>query len=339
VSKTDDIFWRQFGIILGLLVLFGFVVAFIARSIAGDAFDKQVNSPSAVAERIAPVGAVRVGDPKAVVAAAPAPAAAAAPGAAGSAASAGQSEGQSVYSGVCQACHVAGVAGAPKLGDAEAWAPRIALGEDALVQSVLNGKGAMPPKGGNPALSEQQIRAAIEYMISQTTGAQSEPAGAAATAQAMAGEAAQKVKQAAGEAADKAGQMAGEATAKAKELAADATGKAKQMADAASGAVAGAAAGAGASAGQAQSAGKPGQEVYNSACVACHVTGVANAPKLGDKAAWEPRAATGFDALMQSVLNGKGAMPPKGGATTLEQADIENAVRYMLEQAGVSASN
>ena len=331
MSKTDDIFWRQFGIILGLLVLFGFVVAFIARSIAGDAFDQRVNNPSAVAERIAPVGAVRVGDPKEVVA--PAPAAAAAPDAASSGASEGQSEGQSVYSGVCQACHVAGVAGAPKLGDAEAWAPRIALGEDALVQSVLNGKGAMPPKGGNPALSEAQIRAAIEYMISQTTGAQTEPAGAAATAQAMAGEAAQKVKQAAGEAADKARQMAGEASAKAKELAADAAGKAKQMADAASGAAAGA------TAGQAQSAGKPGQEVYNSTCVACHVTGVANAPKLGDKAAWEPRAATGFDALVQSVLNGKGAMPPKGGATTLEQADIENAVRYMLEQAGVSAGN
>lgn len=343
MSKTDDIFWRQFGIILGLLVLFGFVVAFIARSIAGDAFDRQVNSPSAVAERIAPVGAVRVGDPKEVVAAAPAAAAAAAP----AGASEGQGEGQSVYSGVCQACHVAGVAGAPKLGDAEAWAPRIALGEDALVQSVVNGKGAMPPKGGNPALSEEQIRAAVEYMISQTPGAQAKPAGAAASAQAMAGEAAQKVEQMAGEAADKASQMAADATAKAKELATDATDKAKelatdaadkgkQMADAASGAVAGAGTGA---AEQAQPAGKPGQEVYNSACVACHVTGVANAPKLTDKAAWEPRAATGFDALVQSVLNGKGAMPPKGGAVTLEQADIENAVRYMLEQAGVSASN
>jgi cytochrome c5 len=239
------------------------------------------------------------------------------------------------------------VAGAPKLDDAAAWAPRIALGKDALVQSVLNGKGAMPPKGGNPALSEEQIRAAVEYMIGHTGGAQAEPAGTTATAQAMAGDAAQKVEQMAADASDKAKQIsadaadnatqvAADAAEKAKQVSADATGKAKQMADAASGAVAGAGTGA---AVQAQSAGKPGQEVYNSACVACHVTGVANAPKLTDKAAWEPRAATGFEALVQSVLNGKGAMPPTGGAIALEQADIENAVRYMLEQAGVSASN
>ena len=61
----------------------------------------------------------------------------------------------------------AGVAGAPKFGDKAAWAPRIKQGMDALVQSALKGKGAMPPKGGNPALSDAEIRAAIDFMVSQ----------------------------------------------------------------------------------------------------------------------------------------------------------------------------
>jgi cytochrome c5 len=61
------------------------------------------------------------------------------------------------------ACHVAGVAGAPKLGDKAAWAPRIATGIDAMTASVVKGKGAMPPKGGSSA-SEAELRAAVEYM-------------------------------------------------------------------------------------------------------------------------------------------------------------------------------
>lgn len=323
--KTDETFWRQFGTILGLLVVFGFVVAFIARSIAGDAFDKHVNSPSAVAQRIAPAGSVRVGDPAQVIAAAPV--AVAAPAAGASAAS----DGQSIYSGLCQACHMAGVAGAPKLDDAQAWAPRIALGEDALVASVVNGKGAMPPKAGNPALTEAQIRAAVAYMVGKTPGGPQtavdsvKDTAAAVTAGAQAAAAA--VGSAASAAADKARAMASDAADKAKQMASAATTQAPATVAPAAPAPAPVA------------AGKPGNEVYNSVCVVCHVTGVANAPKLEDKAAWEPRAVTGVAALVQSVLKGKGAMPPKGGAMTLGEADIENAVRYMLEQAGVSAAN
>jgi cytochrome c5 len=69
---------------------------------------------------------------------------------------------------VCTTCHQAGVANAPKLGDAAAWAPRIKTGLNAMVQSVIKGKGAMPPKAGNPALSEGEIRAAVEFMVSQS---------------------------------------------------------------------------------------------------------------------------------------------------------------------------
>jgi len=59
------------------------------------------------------------------------------------------------------------VANAPKFGDKAAWAPRVKQGMDALVQSVLKGKGAMPPKAGNASLADADIRAAIEYMVSQ----------------------------------------------------------------------------------------------------------------------------------------------------------------------------
>lgn len=73
-----------------------------------------------------------------------------------------------------------------------------------------------------------------------------------------------------------------------------------------------------------------GKAVYDKTCVACHATGVANAPKFGDKAAWAPRIATGKDALVGSVLKGKGAMPPKAGASSLSDDDIKAAVDYMV---------
>jgi cytochrome c5 len=77
-------------------------------------------------------------------------------------------DGKKVYDTTCTACHAAGVANAPKPGDKAAWGPRIKQGMDALVQSVLKGKGAMPPKGGNTALSDDEVRAAIDFMVSQS---------------------------------------------------------------------------------------------------------------------------------------------------------------------------
>jgi cytochrome c5 len=76
-------------------------------------------------------------------------------------------EGKDVYAKACAVCHTAGVAKAPKLGDKAAWAPLIKQGTDALVASTVKGKGAMPPKAGNAALSDNDIKAAVEYMISQ----------------------------------------------------------------------------------------------------------------------------------------------------------------------------
>ena len=71
--------------------------------------------------------------------------------------------GETLYKQACSACHVAGVAGAPKSGDKAAWAPRIKTGIDAMTASVIKGKGAMPARGGS-AGSDADIRAAVEYM-------------------------------------------------------------------------------------------------------------------------------------------------------------------------------
>jgi len=104
---------------------------------------------------------------------APAPAAESAP-AAGSPPGAGEkvagaapakaADGKSTYDTTCVACHGTGAAGAPKLGDKAAWAPRLKQGAAVLHDHAIKGKGAMPPKGGNMALSDAAVKAAVDYM-------------------------------------------------------------------------------------------------------------------------------------------------------------------------------
>lgn len=105
--------------------------------------------------------------------AAPAPAAAApAPQAAAPAAdTADGGKGAELFKKTCAMCHQTGVAGAPKLGDKADWGPRIAQGKDTLYKHALEGfngnKGAMPPKGGNPAYTEDEIKAIVDFMVSK----------------------------------------------------------------------------------------------------------------------------------------------------------------------------
>jgi len=76
-----------------------------------------------------------------------------------------------------------------------------------------------------------------------------------------------------------------------------------------------------------------GESVYKGACMACHSTGVAGAPKTGDKSAWGARIAKGKPLLYEHALKGFNAMPPKGGNTTLADADVKAAVDYLVAQA------
>jgi len=80
-------------------------------------------------------------------------------------------------------------------------------------------------------------------------------------------------------------------------------------------------------------AAKSGEEIVKEVCAACHQTGVANAPKIGDKAAWAPRLKLGLSGLLQSVVKGKGAMAPRAG-TSLSDQELAGAIVSMANQAG-----
>jgi len=80
--------------------------------------------------------------------------------------------GEQTYAQVCASCHDSGASGAPKLGDKTAWQPRIQQGQQTLYSHAINGFGAMPPKGGDPSLSDADVQAAVDYMVSEAGGAQ-----------------------------------------------------------------------------------------------------------------------------------------------------------------------
>jgi cytochrome c5 len=122
----------------------------------------ELSNEQAVAARIKPVGMVEVKD--------------------ASDASALKT-GQEVFNQQCGACHTAGVAGAPKVGDAGAWAPRLGQGFPALLNSALKGKGAMGPQGGGD-FSDVEIARAVVYMANSSGGKLEEPKVAAAAASA-----------------------------------------------------------------------------------------------------------------------------------------------------------
>ncbi|EON11837.1 MULTISPECIES: cytochrome c5 family protein [Pandoraea] len=214
--------------------------------------------------------------------------------------------GEQLYKAVCAACHAAGTAGAPKVGSAD-WAPRIAQGYDGMLKIALAGKGAMPARGGTSPddVTDYEIGRAIVYMANASGGKLPEPAEPAQPASGAAA--------ASGAPAVASGADAGSAAAAAAAMASLKT-----------------ATPAAASAGGNLEAGK---KLYDTVCMACHASGVMNAPKFGDKAAWAPRIATGIDTLHNAAIKGLNAMPPKGGAANASDDDVKAAVDYMVSAA------
>ncbi len=220
--------------------------------------------------------------------------------------------GEQVFTAVCTACHTAGVAGAPKIGDSAAWAPFIQSGFDAMMNVALHGKGGMPAKGGNPTLSDFEVARAVVYMANKSGGSLPEPAAPAE------------------EGAKKEADAAPAAAAPAATTPAAAAPAAAAPAPAAAASAPAAAAPAPQ---QAAAVNPAGEKLYKSVCFACHATGVANAPKFGDKAAWDPYIKTGMDAMVKVAMQGKPPMPPKGGAANASEDDIRAAVQYMVDAA------
>jgi len=122
--------------------------------------------PVSAAPAAAPASTTAAAAPASAATASAAPPATAAAPAASSAAptAATKPDGKKVFEGTCMVCHGQGLAGAPKFGDKAAWAPRIKTGMDVLYASALKGKNAMPAKGGNLALSDDEVKAAVDYM-------------------------------------------------------------------------------------------------------------------------------------------------------------------------------
>jgi cytochrome c5 len=167
--SRDQKFFDLYSLVIGVLAAFALAVLVLAMKMSdltqGVYVRDTAEYQAAVAARIAPIGhAYLPGEehaspgPMAETATQPEPVAAAL-------------SGPQVYNTACLACHGAGIGGAPRFGDAAAWAPRIAKGNDTLNASALNGftdVGYMPPKGGRVDLSDEEILAAVEYIISES---------------------------------------------------------------------------------------------------------------------------------------------------------------------------
>ena len=255
-----------FVIPITVIVLLVVYVTSEHRPAAGSkAFD-----PESVAQRVQPVGMVQVKDASDLST---------------------LKTGEQVFAGQCTTCHTAGLVGAPKFGDADAWGPRIKTGYDALLHSALAGKGQMGAQGGGD-FTDLEIGRAVVYMANKAGAKFDEPKAPAAGASAAA----------------PAPVAAATTPAPAAAPAAAVVAAAEPAKTDAAGAV---------------------PALYTQICQTCHAAGVAGAPKLGDKAAWAPRLAQGVDGLTASAIKGKNAMPPKGGSTASD-AEIKTVVAYMV---------
>lgn len=250
--------------------------------------------------------------------------------------------GEELYNGVCISCHGAGVLGAPKFGDKAAWSPRAVNGLAGLLKSAINGKGNMPARGGDPSITDEELSSAILYMTDKAglkladASGDTEPAAADTATSTDSSAAAESTTPAASEAStdatvESAAPAAPSAAMAPEAPAAPATPVAPEKPAKAS--VAAEAAPAAATVASAPShAGINGEKVYKGLCFSCHDVGVAGAPKLGDIAAWSDRIAAGTKSLYNNSLNGKGAMPAKGGNPALSDDEVKAAVDYMVNQ-------
>jgi cytochrome c5 len=135
------------------------LVVLLSQFVTGITPGSGSQSEADVLNRILPVGRVTLAEAKAAT---------------------GTQSGEQVYQAVCKTCHEAGLAGAPKFGDKAAWSARIKSGVEALYTSAINGKNAMPPRGGSPDLSDIELERAVVYMANHSGASFKEPTAPAA---------------------------------------------------------------------------------------------------------------------------------------------------------------
>ncbi len=157
-NMSDETFTKTFAIMIAGFIVLTIALIYLGIVMAKPVQDKmqaerQLERDALVAQRVMPAATLNVG----AVAAAAQTAAAAEP-----------KSGAEVYTAACAACHAAGVAGAPKMGDKDAWSERMTQGMEILIEHAINGyqgkAGYMPPKGGNAALSDEEVKNAVAHM-------------------------------------------------------------------------------------------------------------------------------------------------------------------------------
>ncbi|HLR78634.1 MAG TPA: c-type cytochrome [Burkholderiaceae bacterium] len=241
--------------------------------------------------------------------------------------------GEQVYELTCATCHATGVAGAPTMGDNAAWAPLIESGFDEMVRIAIEGKGAMPPRGGNPALSDLEIARAVAFMANNSGGSFDEPSedGAAASgdataaAEAPAAESAPEQQAAADDAAAESDAAAETAAADA----ADATDAQADVAAADADQAADATADAAAAASDAPGIDEIQPILAKNACLACHaVENKLVGPSYREVAEKYEGEAGASETIAQHIKGGSSGiwgpipMPPNPGVTDDELAKI-----------------
>lgn len=328
---------KAVGIQLGLAALVGIGFLFADKS-AVHATAEKVTKPIVVAAQkaLAPIGKVEVKEEKVASAA---------------------RTGEEVYASGCGTCHDNGVAGAPKIEDKATWETRLTGGFTALVTSAINGKGGMPARGGNPDNTDSEMELAVSHMIKKggielvaksAAGNAAAPATEAKPVATSKTEEAPKAKEVKKEAestkveevikveetakveettevetktVEKVSEKVEEVVKEAKETVAEKVDEVKtEVATAVASATAATAAVVDHS---------KGEEIYKASCFACHESGVAGSPKVGDKDAWSARIAAGVESMYTAAIKGKGAMPAKGGNMSISDDDIKAAVDFM----------
>jgi len=167
VSKQDTHFFNVFSLVIGLLMAVAIGLFAFARIVASHTQEKQMlverQYVKSVEQRVQPFAHVAIsGQDNSALAIKAAPTAQAS-------ATAMPKDGAELFTQACAACHGAGIAGAPKAGDAAAWAPRIAKGKNVLYQHALQGfqgtAGMMPPKGGRVDVPDDLVKQAVDHMV------------------------------------------------------------------------------------------------------------------------------------------------------------------------------
>ena len=320
-DEKQAAFIRIISIVMAALVAFTLFCMMTARLLGVGALSV-ADDPilrADVMTRIAPVGSVRT-----------AADAAAEEQAAGATVAASQSA-EDIVQGVCASCHLAGVAGAPKLDDEAAWAERRSAGLDALTASVVNGKGAMPARGGTD-LSDAELRAAVAHMVGLENDAAEEAADESDNAAASEGDtASEESTESATATESSAADTATAATAATATAATAATATAASDSSDSDATAEQAQNDAGGSEMVAAEASARVKGVVDGICSACHLSGVGGAPKVGDSDTWAARAEKGLAAQVAIVSAGQGAMPARGGSD-LSDEEIASAIVYLMSK-------